>query len=56
MAHTDIQTDKHTHGHGDSMTDPAAGLWIVEQILGSLHKLVSLWGCFISCSGYGEIS
>ena len=23
MAHTDRQNDKHTHGHGDSMTDPA---------------------------------
>ena len=23
MAQNDRQTDKHTHGHGDSMTDPA---------------------------------
>ena len=23
MAQTDIQTDRQTHGHGDSMTDPA---------------------------------
>ena len=33
-----------------------AGLGIVELILGSVHKLVSLWGGLISCSAYGEVS
>ena len=30
MAHTDILTDRHTDGHGDSMTDPAQRAELVK--------------------------
>ena len=34
MAHTHRQTDKQTHGHGDSMTDPAQRAESVKNIFG----------------------
>ena len=39
MAQNDTQTDKQSHGHGDSMTDPA-------QRAESVKKIQTIWKYF----------
>ena len=52
MAHTDRQTNKHTDGHGDSMTDPAQRAESVKIAWeGDIYIYQGLPVCHKACSG-----
>ena len=44
MAHTHRQTNKHTDGHGDSMTDPAQRAESVKTFLCKIVNVGQVWG------------